>query len=260
MPIKLKKKLLFLIGGSGKIGKDIAIKFLNVGYKVIILDIKKTKEIKKNKNLVFENLNLKKLSSIEKKINSVIKKYGIPDTLINASYPTSKNWINSSVNKIKFKTFIDNVNIHLGSFYWSAKIVADFMKKRRSGSIVMISSIYSLVSQDPEVYKNTNLQDNQIYGVIKSGINSFVKQMSSFYGKYNIRFNTVCPGGLEGEIKGSKQGQNKIFKKNYLSKLSIKRFCKPSDISEACIFLSDHTKSSYITGQNIIIDGGYTSK
>ena len=58
----------------------------------------------------------------------------------------------------------------------------------------MISSIYSLVSQDPEVYKNTNLQDNQIYGVIKSGINSFVKQMSSFYGKYNIRFNTVCPG------------------------------------------------------------------
>ena len=131
MPIKLKKKLLFLIGGSGKIGKDIAIKFLNVGYKVIILDIKKTKEIKKNKNLVFENLNLKKLSSIEKKINSVIKKYGIPDTLINASYPTSKNWINSSVNKIKFKTFIENVNIHLGSFYWSAKNRSRFYEKKK---------------------------------------------------------------------------------------------------------------------------------
>ena len=124
----------------------------------------------------------------------------------------------------------------------------------------MISSIYSIVSQDPEMYKKTNLKDNQVYGVIKSGINTFVKQLSSFYGKYNIRFNTISPGGLEGEIKGSKQKQNKKFKKNYLAKLSIKRFCKPSDITEACIFLSDNKKSSYITGQNIIIDGGYTTK
>ena len=157
--------------------------------------------------------------------------------------------------------FLENLNFHLGSYYWSSKIVADHMKKSKKGSsIIMISSIYSVVAQDPEVYKNTNLVDNQVYPIIKSGINAFTKQMSSFYGKYNIRLNSLSPGGLEGEIKGSKNIQNKVFKKNYLSKLSIKRFCKTSDISEACLFLSDSTKSSYITGQNIIIDGGYTSK
>lgn len=260
MSKKIKKKILFLIGGNGTIGNDIAKKFLEHNYKVVVFDLKGSKKIKKNKDLFFEILDLKYLNLIEKKLKRAIKKYGIPNTLINTSYPTSKDWFNSNLEKIKLKVFNDNLNIHLGSFYWSAKIIADIMKKNKKGSIIMISSIYSIVSQDPEIYKNTNLRDNQIYGVIKSGINSFVRQMSSFYGKFNIRLNTICPGGIEGEIKGSKQKQNKLFKKKYLSKLSIKRFCKPSDVSEACIFLSDDEKSSYITGQNIIIDGGYTSK
>lgn len=260
MSLKINKKILFLIGGSGKIGEDITKRFLLADYQVIVLDKVKIKKFTENKNLIFEKIDLKNLSLIEKKINKVIKKYGLPDTLINTSYPTTKNWINSTFENIKLGTFLDNLNIHLGSFYWSAKIVADHMKKRKNGSIIMISSIYSIVSQDPEIYKKTNLKDNQTYGVIKSGINAFVKQMSSFYGKYNIRLNTISPGGLEGDIKGSKKKQNSNFKKKYLSKLSLKRFCKPSDISEACIFLSDKEKSSYITGQNIIIDGGYTSK
>ena len=85
------------------------------------------------------------------------------------------------------------------------------MKKKNQGSIIMISSIYSVVSQDPELYKGTNLVDNQVYPIIKSGINAFTKQMSSFYGKYNIRLNSLSPGGLEGEIKGSKNIQNKVL-------------------------------------------------
>lgn len=259
MSLKLKKKILYLIGGNGKIGSDIANKFLQSDFKVVILDKSQSNKVYKNKNLAFEFIDLEKLNSIEKKLKNITKKHGVPDTLINSSYPTSKNWFNSNLDKIKINTFTENMNIHLGSFFWSAKIIADLMKKK-GGSIIMISSIYSIVSQDPEMYEKTNLKDNQVYGVIKSGINTFVKQLSSFYGRYNIRFNTICPGGLEGEIKGSKQKQNKKFKKNYLAKLSIKRFCKPSDITEACIFLSDNKKSSYITGQNIIIDGGYTTK
>lgn len=259
MSIKLKKKLL-LLGGNGKIGSEIAFKFLENNYQVIVLDKTNSKFKKNIKNLYFEKIDFKIINNIEKKLKKILKKYGTPDTLINASYPTSKDWINCSFDKVKLNYFLENLNMHLGSYYWSSKVVADYMKMKNQGSIIMISSIYSVVSQDPEMYKGTNLVDNQVYPIIKAGINAFVRQMSSFYGRYNIRLNNVCPGGLEDQIKGSRVKQNKNFKSNYLSKLSIKRFCQTSDISEACLFLSDGNKSSYITGQNIIIDGGYTSK
>lgn len=259
MSIKLKKKLM-LLGGNGKIGSEIAFKFLENDYQVVVVDKVNTKFKKDINNFFFEKVDFKNLGNIEDKLKKILTKYGTPDTLINASYPTSKNWINCSFDKIKLNYFLENLNIHLGSYYWTSKIVADYMKKKKQGSIIMLSSIYSVVSQDPEMYKGTNLSDNQVYPIIKAGINAFAKQMSSFYGKYNIRLNSVCPGGLEGEIKGSKKKQNKKFKNSYLSKLSIKRFCQTSDISETCLFLSDINKSSYITGQTIIVDGGYTTK
>ena len=130
MSLKLKKKILYLIGGSGKIGSDIADKFLKSGFKVVILDKIQSKKVYKNKNLSFEFIDLEKLNSIEKKLKNIIKKYGVPDSLINSSYPTSKNWFNSNLDKIKIDTFTENMNIHLGSFFWSAKIMADFMKKK----------------------------------------------------------------------------------------------------------------------------------
>jgi len=94
-----------------------------------------------------------------------------------------------------------------------------------------------------------------IYPIIKGGVISHCRQMSSFYASYDLRVNCISPGGLEGKIKGIRDLQDKRFKKNYLNKVPLNRFCKTTDISEACLFLLDQ-KSSYITGQNIVIDGG----
>jgi NAD(P)-dependent dehydrogenase (short-subunit alcohol dehydrogenase family) len=134
------------------------------------------------------------------------------------------------------------------------------MSKKKRGSIIMLSSIYSLVAQDAEMYAQTTLKDNQIYPIIKAGINAAAKQMASFYGSYDLRVNTISPGGIEGSVRGSKLKQDLIFKKKYLAKLFIKRFCKPQDVAQACLYLADDIKSSYLTGQNIVLDGGYTSK
>ena len=116
MSLKLKKKILYLIGGNGKIGSDIANKFLQSGFKVVILDKSQSNIVYKNKNLAFEFIDLEKLNSIEKKLKNITKKYGVPDTLINSSYPTSKNWFNSNLDKIKIN-ITENMNIHLGSFF-----------------------------------------------------------------------------------------------------------------------------------------------
>ena len=115
-----------------------------------------------------------------------------------------KDWFNSSFSEITLNTFIENLNIHLGSYVWTAKLVADRMvRAKKKGCIVLISSIYGESAQDMSLYEGTNLKENMTYPVIKAGINNFVRQSAAYYGKYNVRVNAVSPGGIEGPIAGS---------------------------------------------------------
>ena len=95
------------------------------------------------------------------------------------------------------------------------------LKNGVHGSIIQLSSIYGLVAQDINLYKNTNIKENMTYGIIKSSTIHFTKQMASYYGRYNIRINNLVIGGIKGHINGSKKNQDKLFprKKSILSQL-----------------------------------------
>jgi hypothetical protein len=101
------------------------------------------------------------------------------------------------------------------------------------------------------------MQENIVYPVIKAGIINYTKQMASYYGKYKIRINTISPGGLEGKISGRSSSQSLVFKKNYKKKTPLNRLATAKDISGAVFFLTSD-EASYITGINLIIDGGYS--
>ena len=84
------------------------------------------------------------------------------------------------------------------------------MKKRKiSGNLILFSSIYGIRGQDMSIYKNTEINENIVYAVSKGGISNFVREAASYYGKYKIRVNAICPGGISGHIKGSKNTQSK---------------------------------------------------
>jgi len=248
-------KIAYILGGSGEIGTEITNSFLSVFDKVIVLDIKKPKLVKKN--LTYIKFNCSKLNSIEKNLNIILKKYGIPNVFVNCSYPTTKDWINCNFKKVKIKSFIENLNLHLISYCWTSKIMADQMKKKKKSSIILLGSIYGVVAQDPKIYSGTKMSENFVYPIIKAGIISHTKQMAVNYGKYNLNVNCISPGGIEGKVKGLKTKQNTKFKNRYISKVPLKRFCKSTDVAELCLFLSQD-KNSYITGQNIVLDGGFT--
>jgi NAD(P)-dependent dehydrogenase (short-subunit alcohol dehydrogenase family) len=125
------------------------------------------------------------------------------------------------------------------------------MASSNSGSIVNIGSIYGSVGPDFNVYENTNLTMPAAYSAIKGGVINFSKYLASYYGKNNIRVNCVSPGGIFDH-------QPIEFVRNYESKVPMKRMGKPDDISPAVSFLLSDD-STYITGQNLIIDGGWTA-
>ena len=147
----------------------------------------------------------------------------------------------------------------MNSSAWSSLKMAQVMKKNKiKGSIVLINSIYGLLGQDKNLYKNTNLKPNPVYSLIKSGLISYSKNLASYYGEYGIRVNTIISGGVEGRIAGSKNYQNKKFIKNYSNKTLLKRMGKTQDISSAVLFLCSN-ESSYITGTDLYVDGGWSA-
>lgn len=244
-----KNKKVLILGGLGLIGKDIVNTYLQLGAKVRVIDVKK---VNQKNNLSYKYLDLSKNLSKEIIMKS-LQGFGCPNIFINCSYPKTKDWEKNNFSHIKFKSLNQNLNSHLGSYTFFATAIAELMKNRKiKGNIVQLSSIYGIIGQDLDLYQGTKMRENVSYSVIKGGIVSLTKLMASYYGRYNIRINTVCPGGVQDK-------QNKKFLKKYSKKTPLGRLAKKEEISKPVIFLSSEA-SSYITGSTLIVDGGLTIK
>tara|TARA_B100001123_G_C15322084_1_gene1028288 strand:- start:1765 stop:2550 length:786 start_codon:yes stop_codon:yes gene_type:complete len=253
--IKLTNKKVYILGGCGFIGSRVVSNILSVGANVIILDIQK-KQIQKN--VKYEKFDCSNLKTLENNFNKIIKKIGCPDIFINCSYPRTKDWNQSSFNKVTLKSMSKNIEIHMNSYAWLAKIVAEKMVKNKiKGNIINLNSIYGLLGQDLSVYEKTSIKENMSYSIIKGGLINLTKQMASYYGQFGIRVNSICSGGLKGHVAGKSGSQENQFIKNYEKKVPLKRLGNPEEIANVITFIASDA-SSYITGSNVIVDGGWT--
>ena len=126
------------------------------------------------------------------------------------------------------------------------------MKKRGKGSIVNFSSTYGINSPKHHIYGKSKINSPISYATTKSAIINFSKYLATYYGKENIRVNVISPGGIENK------GQSNEFKKNYNLNTPMNRLAKAHEFNEVVqVLLSD--ASSYMTGANISIDGGWTA-
>ena len=253
----LKGYEVYIIGGSGLIGSQIVRALHEFGASITVfdIDIKKKNNNRKTKYVKFNCANEKNIKNF---FSKYIKKNKCPDVFINASYPVTKDWKKNTFKEINFNSYKKNIELHLNSYVWIAKTIADQMQKKNiHGSIIQLSSMYGLIAQDDNLYKKTNVSENMTYGIIKSSTIHFTKQMASHYGKHNIRVNNLVIGGIKGHIKGSKKKQDKSFLKKFNLKVPLKRMGTPQEIPSSVIFLASPA-SSYITGANIVIDGGYS--
>ena len=244
---------IVILGGSGLIGKCLIKEFLNKNTKILNLDL--TDKISKNENYFFEKFNMTN-NDLEKKLSNIFKKYQIPRVFIDCSYLNRVFFKNTSIKKISK----NNLDLILKNWLSSSVVITGYflnkMKKSNiKGSIILTSSIYGVIAQDTNIYKRTGMVDNIAYTIVKSSINNFVKNAAVMFGEFGIKVNSICPGGVYS--KKDKNFKNKIFIKNYISKVPLRRFAKPEDLVSAYMFLASK-KNSYITGVNLMVDGGFT--
>jgi NAD(P)-dependent dehydrogenase (short-subunit alcohol dehydrogenase family) len=244
--INLKDKIIVVTGGNGLLGSEIIFQLKAQGALVINLEL----NIKTKADLTEIECDITNSKSIKDSISLIIKKYNKIDGLVNNAYPRTSDWGNK-FEDIKIDSWKSNVDMQMNSIFYLSQIVLELMKIQKSGSIINMASIYGLVGPDFMVYENTDMTMPAAYAAIKGGVINFSRYLSSYYGKYNIRINCISPGGIYNN-------QSENFVQNYERKVPMKRMGKASDIAPAvCFLLSD--ESSYITGQNLIIDGGWTS-
>jgi NAD(P)-dependent dehydrogenase (short-subunit alcohol dehydrogenase family) len=242
----LEDKIIIVTGGSGLIGKELISNINSKGGKVINADILT------ETNLHAGNLqiDITDTNSVNKGIDQVIAEFGRIDGLINNAYPRTKDWGNK-FEDIPYESWQKNVDWQLNSYFYFTQVVSKFMMEKRMGSIINMASIYGSVGPDFTVYDGTSMTMPAAYSAIKGALVNFTRYLASYLGPYNIRVNTVSPGGIF-------DNQNATFVANYEKKVPMRRMGLPEDISPMVSFLLSE-EAKYITGQNIIIDGGWTA-
>jgi gluconate 5-dehydrogenase len=145
--------------------------------------------------------------------------------------------------------------------FWQAsaiQAVAPAMKKEGSGSIVNISSMYALVSPDPALYRGKTVFNPPVYSVAKAGLLALTRYVASFYGEFGIRCNALLPGSFPNSDPAAFNAPgDDAFMASLASRTALGRVGKVDDLRGALIFLASPA-SEYMTGQSLVVDGGWT--
>jgi len=260
----LSEKVAIVTGALGLIGKYHCKALAEAGAAVVVADLDKFKAeefaFELGNDSIGGELDITSLASIKAAHDHIMKKYGQIDILVNnAAINDMFENPNTELEQSMFENYpLEMWNkmivTNLTGTFLCSQVFGKEMVKQGKGSIINIASTYGIVAPDQSLYKDEN--GNQIfykspaYPVTKGGVIAFTKFLASYLGSKGVRVNTLSPGGVENS-------QKEFFLKNYSDRTPLGRMAAPYDYKGAIVFLASDA-SAYMTGANLVVDGGWS--
>jgi 2-deoxy-D-gluconate 3-dehydrogenase len=257
-------------GGAGLLGAEFCRTLAEGGASVAVVDLNADAAQKLAAALCDDGYqatgfgtDITKPESVRELVASVLKEYGRLDVLVNSAALDPKFDASASEKGISPGNFEDypldqwnsalNVNL-TGMFLITQACVKPMLQQGRKGSVINICSTYGLNGPDQRIY----IKDGKrvafkpvYYTVTKAGVLGFTKYLAAYYAETEIRVNALTPGGVFNN-------HDDYFVKNYSAKTILGRMARKDEMNGALLFLASDA-SSYMTGNNVVVDGGWTA-
>lgn len=255
----LKDEVALVTGAGGQLGSEIVNALLHCGAKVAAIDNSSEAIEKKSiamnwrsKSVLILTADIRKRESVADIFDKSIAHFGNINHLVNnAGVSVFEPFLERSEESIDL---VMDVNLK-GTFF----CIQEYLKQKRAmserrGVIVNIASHYGLISPDPRIYTDCDRKNSEIYGATKAGIIQMTRYFAVHAAEFGVRVNAVSPGG----IRNPENPQGEDFQKNYAIRCPLGRMAETWEIIGPLIFLLSPA-ANYVTGQNIVVDGGMTS-
>jgi len=257
------EKIVVITGSSGQLGVSYQELFLQAGAVVIALDLKDVPEevfSKFEEKRCFVAVDVTKKSDLQRALQITQNKFGGPDVLINNaaldSPPNAPEGETGPFEDYPESSWDKVLDVNLKGVFLCCQVFGGAMKDQGSGAIVNVSSIYGMVSPDQSLYQFRRDRGEEFfkpiaYSASKSGLLNMTRYLATYWAKSGVRVNTLTLAGVYNK-------QEKAFLESYCARIPIGRMARPADYHGALIFLVSDM-STYMTGGNLVVDGGWTA-
>ena len=230
-----------ITGSEGQLGQLFVLQLKRLGFKVIGIDLAD----QVNNEITYYQADITKKAEIDAVLSHHDENISV--LINNAGISVFKSFEERTEEEIDA---VMDVNIK-ANILMSQAVYNKYYKSNNGGNIINIGSIYGVVSGDMRIYNNGDRRTPEIYGATKAAVINLTKYFATYLAPNNVRVNCVSPGGIFN-------AQDKNFIENYSNKVPMSRMGHQEELMSTIEYLLSE-KSSYVTGQNIIVDGGFTS-
>jgi NAD(P)-dependent dehydrogenase (short-subunit alcohol dehydrogenase family) len=254
----LAGKVIVISGGCGLIGKAFCEAVAQFGGYVVVADIPlsnprefaKSLQERNNVKCIGVEVEVENKNSVIKLKQEVIKEFGRIDGLV-TGHQNKSHLIFEPFEQVSEENWDKVVEVNLKGTFLLCQIIGSYMAEKGSGSIINIPSTYSVVAPNQNLYKGTKMGCPAAYSASKGGIDALSQYLASYWASKGVRVNMITPHGVWNN-------HEEQFEKNFANFSPMQRMSYNHEVASALIYLLSDA-SSYVTGNNMLVDGGWTA-
>ena len=248
-------KIIVVTGACGLIGREIAIAFGSRRARLVLVDVTEAplealgiELSNETRTMVCDVSDPEKVRRLS---SDVIASHGHVDVLINCHQHKPAGFLDSNAETCSDELWNAVLGANLNGAFYTCREFGREMIARRKRSIINFASVYGMVSSNPALYSDNAMGNPVAYSVSKGAVGMMTRYLASYWGEFGVRVNCLTPHGVFRD-------HERAFIDRFSAMVPLKRMMMPGEIIGATLFLASEA-SSFVTGSNVVVDGGWTA-